>query len=601
MDNLEFLQKIAVRLRIDSLMMTTEAGSGHPTTCLSAAELISSLFFSEMNLNEDEFILSKGHAAPILWAAYAEAGLIDRNELKGLRKITSSLEGHPTPRMPFVKVATGSLGQGLSIGVGFAAGAKMKKTKNKVYVLLGDGECAEGSIWEAANSAVFHKLDNLYAIVDVNRLGQSGPTSHGHDIERHVEKFSAFGWHAVAIDGHSIEEILKTFKDLSGIKKPKAILAKTFKGNGVSFLKDKDGWHGKPLNREELKLALAELGGYPEIKNLSDKMAVLNQAHALRFKFSLPPKEYPSDSEIATREAFGHALLDIGNLSDKAVVIDGDVNNSTGTNLFFKKYPERFFQSFIAEQNMAGVALGFSKAGFLPFVATFSCFLSRAHDQIRMAACSSANIKFIGSHAGVSIGEDGPSQMGLEDLAIFRPIPQCAILYPADAYSTRACTELIANSANISYLRTTRQKTPVIYAINDKFEIGGSKTVKKSSKDLVTIIAAGITVHNAIAAYEELKRDGVLVRILDAYSVKPIDEKGINAAISETSDRAIIVEDHFEAGGLGDAVRAAIKGDAKIIHLAVREIPRSGKPEELMEKYGIGKESIIKAVKDLIC
>jgi transketolase len=609
MPSIEQLQKIANRLRIHSLRMTTKAGSGHPTTCLSMAELMACLFFDEMQydiknpygFNNDEFVLSKGHAAPILWACYAEAGIIEEEKLMNLRRITSTLEGHPTPLMPWVKAATGSLGQGLSIGAGLACAAKMDHSGSRVYVLLGDGECAEGNVWEAANTAFYYLLDNLCVIVDVNRLGQSRETLHGHDIDPYIKKFEAFGWNAIGIDGHSIPQILCALRNARKNKKPTAIVAKTFKGYGVTFLKDKEGWHGKALQPDQLEKALDELGPMPKINAKSFvKKPRPKKQKKLKQVFVLPKKTYPLNTLFTTREAYGHALLALGKINHAVVSIDGDVKNSSYAEEFFKKYPGRSFQSFIAEQNMVGMGIGLSARGYIPFIATFACFLCRAHDQIRMAAYSRTNTKFVGSHVGVSIGEDGPSQMGLEDLAMFRTIPDCLILYPSDAYSTRACVEIMAKQKGISYLRTTRTKTPIIYKKSDTFRIGGSKVIRKSKKDTVTIIAAGITVHNSLKAYEELKKDGIFIRIVDAYSIKPIDKRGIINSLIETKNSVIVVEDHFERGGLGDEVKSILPSTAKMIHLCIKKLPRSGKSEELMDRYGISKKQVIKAVKKLI-
>lgn len=607
MEKREVLENIARRLRIHSLKMTTKAGSGHPTTCLSMAELMACLFFDEMRFNprnpkdwsNDEFVISKGHAAPIVWAAYAEAGIVQEKELMNLRKITSVLEGHPMPRMRWIKAATGSLGQGLSVGVGMALAMKIGKSAGRVFVMMGDGECAEGAVWEAANSAYNFKLSNLCAVVDINRLGQSEQTMHSNDLEAYERKFQAFGWEVIKIDGHNINQILNAFKRANQAKKPSVILAKTVKGKGVSFLEDKNGWHGKPLKEDELKKALEELGTMPEV----DAKKYLKHPRSQRI--FQPPKRYNFKKntyreKTATRRAYGNALLSLGRVNQAVVALDGDVKNSTYAEDFFEAFPDRSFQTYIAEQNMVGMSLGFSAKGFIPFVATFSAFLSRAHDQIRMAAYSFANIKFVGSHSGVSIGADGPSQMGLEDLAIYRPIPGCACLYPCDAYSTEGCVESMARYKGIAYLRTTRPATPLIYSKNHKFPIGGLKVLKKSSRDRAAVIAAGITVHEALKTYEELKEEGIFVRVIDAYSVEPIDKKNIIREVKEAKRKAVVVEDHFKNGGLGDAVAHALAGKAEISYLAIGELPRSGKPEELMDRYGISAPHIKKAVKELI-
>jgi len=607
MDKREILEKIATRLRIHSVKMTTKTGSGHPTTCLSMADLLACLFFDEMkydpknpdNWANDELVLSKGHAAPILWAAYAEAGIIPEKNLMNLRKITSVLEGHPTPRMKWIKSATGSLGQGLAVGVGMALVMKLGKSPGRVYVFSGDAECAEGSVWEAVNMAFLHKLRNLCLIVDINRLGQSGETMHGHDIKAYERKFKAFGWDVITVDGHKIDEILKALKKARENVMPTVILAKTVKGKGISFIENKNGWHGKPLMGENSKRALEELGPMPSIdakKYVRRPKKTQNHQATKRYNF----KRTVYKDETATRRAYGNALLNLGKINETVVAIDGDVKNSTYAEDFFEFFPKRSFQSYIAEQNMVGMSIGMSAKGYLPFLATFSAFLTRAHDQIRMSAYSFSNIKFAGSHCGVSIGGDGPSQMGLEDLSIFRPIPGCAVLYPCDAYSTEACVESMAKHKGLAYIRTTRPATPLIYGQDEKFPIGGSKVLRKSQSDVATVIGAGLTVHEALKAYDELKDERISVRIIDAYSVEPIDKDNISKEVEKAGKKVVVVEDHFQNGGLGDAVAQALSGKAEIVHLAVKDLPRSGKPEELLAKYGIDASHIKKAVKELI-
>ena len=607
MPSISILEKIAKRLRIHSLKMTTAAGSGHPTTCLSSAEIMACLFFQEMRFNpedpfaweNDEFVLSKGHAAPILWAAYAEAGLIPQESLLDLRKITSDLEGHPTPRIPWVKAATGSLGQGLSVGVGLALAQRLAGVKARTFVLMGDGECAEGAVWEAANAAREYKLSNLVAIVDVNRLGQSDATMHQHDIKAYARKFKAFGWEVYEVDGHKIEKILEALASCRKGFGPKVILAKTIKGKGVSFLEDKNGWHGKPLKPEELEKALAELGPMPEVeakKYVRSRPKVRVPRWKESFDFGLP--EYKD--KTATRLAYGLALEKLGKVNQKVVVIDGDVKNSTYTDKFFASFPERSFQSYIAEQNMVGMAMGLAAKGFLPFVATFAAFLTRAHDQIRMAAYSFSNVKFCGSHVGVSIGEDGPSQMGLEDLAMFLPIPNCLVFYPSDAVSAEKCVREAARYKGMVYLRTTRPATPILYPAEEEFPAGGAKILRKSEQDAVTVIGAGITVHEALKAYEMLKKEGIFIRVIDAYSVKPLDAETVVQSVAETGGRVVVAEDHFEQGGLGTAVALVLPEKKFWKHLCIRELPRSGKPEELLARYEIDAEAIARAVKSLL-
>ncbi len=607
MNKREALEKIATRLRIHSLQMTTTAGSGHPTTCLSMADLAACLFFSEMRYNisdphdwgNDEFVLSKGHAAPILWAAYAEAGILPLEDLMSLRRVTSALEGHPTPRISWVKAATGSLGQGLSVGVGIALAQKIGKSPGRTFVMMGDGECAEGSVWEAANSAVLLRLNNLIAIADINRLGQSEATMHGHDLKAYERKFKAFGWEVYKVDGHNVGAILEVFEKVRKAKGPAVLLAKTIKGKGVSFVEDKNGWHGKPLKEDELLRALEEIGPMPEI----DSRKYVRKPRAAqrpRWKRALDFDKSQYTEKTATRLAYGIALQRIGEVNEWVVALDGDVKNSTYAEKFFEAFPKRSFQTYIAEQNMVGMGIGLSAKGFIPFIATFAAFLSRAHDQIRMSAYSFSNIKFCGSHVGVSIGEDGPSQMGLEDMAIFKPIPGCVVLYPCDAFSAEGCLESMLRQEGLAYLRTTRPATPLLYSREESFPIGGSKVLRKGEKDVATVIAAGITVFEALKAHDELKKEGIGIRLIDAYSVQPLDCETIRREVAETGGKVIVVEDHFPSGGLGEAVALALDGNTTIVHLCITRLPRSGKPAELMEMCGISASYILKAVKELI-
>jgi transketolase len=601
------LRKIATRLRIHSLRMTTAAGSGHPTTCLSSADLAACLFFSEMRFNpnnpadpaNDEFVLSKGHAAPLLWAVYAEAGLIPMKSLMDLRKITSDLEGHPTPRMPWVKAATGSLGQGLSVGAGIALAQRLDGSPARTFVLMGDGECAEGQVWEAAGFAAHAGLKSLCAVVDINRLGQSDPTMHEYDIQAYARKFRAFGWDALTVDGHKIDRILETFRKIGKHGKPTVILAKTVKGKGVSFIEDRNGWHGKPLKSDELARALGEIGGLPDV----DSREFIRLPKPFRKANSPPSFDFPRtvyQEKTATRLAYGNALLALGKVNRSVVAVDGDVKNSTYADKFFDAYPGRSIESYIAEQNMVGMGIGLAAKGYVPFIATFAAFLTRAHDQVRMAAYSLSNLKFCGSHVGVSIGEDGPSQMGLEDLAMFRSVPGCVVLYPSDAVSAEACVAAMAAHRGLAYIRTTRPATPVLYAAAEPFPLGGSKVLRRGEKDTVTVIAAGITVHEALKAHEELNKEGIGIRVIDAYSVEPLDTAAIRLEVAETGGRAVVVEDHYAGGGLGEAVAGALAGKAILKHLCVRELPRSGKPEELLEKYGISAGHIVRTIRELV-
>ncbi|MYF55258.1 transketolase [Candidatus Poribacteria bacterium] len=612
MDNLKnTLKQKATNLRIHSLVSTSEAGSGHPTTCLSAADIVSALFFHAMhydcdnaqNPNNDRFVLSKGHAAPLLYAAYAEAGIIPIDDLLTLRQIDSILEGHPTPRFDWTEVATGSLGQGLSLGLGMALNGKyLDKSDYRVYVLLGDGEIAEGSVWEAAALASYYKLNNLIGIIDVNALGQSQRTMYAFDIDTYCQRFDAFGWQSIGIDGHNYDEILPALdKAKTSTDKPTMIIAKTFKGQGVSFLANEDNWHGKAVPKgEELEKALAELGPLNTDIPLQIEPPKPIKTQTPIIKESVPP-EYAPDEEVATRGGYGTGLAKLGDANPNVVALDGDTKNSTYAEQFMKRYPDRFFEMFIAEQNLVGAGIGLAKRGKIPFVSTFAAFLSRAYDHIRMSAISQANIKYAGSHCGVSIGEDGPSQMGLEDLAMFRAIPGAVVLYPSDAVSAERLVAEAAAHEGIVYLRTSRPKTAILYDANDSFPIGGSKVVKKSDRDKVTVVAAGITLHEALKAHETLSTEGISIRIIDVYSIKPIDAKTLISAAADTNNTLITVEDHYPEGGLGDAVLDAVATAGICVHkLAVTGIPRSGKPEELLELHGINANAIIQKVKDVV-
>ena len=589
MSNLRDLKIMANKLRVYSLKSTTAAGSGHPTTCMSCAEIMSCLFFQELK-EDDEFILSKGHAAPILWAAYAEAGLVPVKELMNLRKIDSVLEGHPTPRMPLVKVASGSLGQGLPAGVGMALAKRLDKNNGMIYVLLGDGEMSEGSIWEAANSASYYNLSNLCAIVDVNRLGQTQQTMHGYKLKKYKQKFEAFGWNVMVIDGHKVNHILLALKRAVKSKKPFAIIAKTLKGKGFSFVEDKDGWHGRALNQKELEKALMQIGDV----DVTLKSRVKEKKIEYEFN-NFETNHYPVGDLVSTRTAFGKALVELGKRNNKVVALDGDVKNSTKSMFFFNEFPERSFEFFIAEQNMVGAAVGFSAMDYTPFVATFGAFFSRAYDFIRMAQYSNSNIKLVGSHAGVSVGEDGPSQMGLEDISMFLSMPDSVVLYPCDAVSTEKVVREMARHQGISYMRTTREKTTVIYDVKEKFEIGGLKVLRESKKDKALVIGAGITVHEALKAFEELEKKGIHIRVIDLYSIKPVDEAELIRHAKECKNKVIVVEDHY-ANGIGSVVSEVV---GNIKHLYVKEIPRSGKPEELRAKYKIDANAIVEAVKKI--
>lgn len=601
------LDQLETKVRYLSLFISTEAGSGHPTSSLSATDLMIVLVFggffrydlsNPSNPNNDRLLFSKGHASPLFYSLFAAAGKINDKELKSYRKFGSKLEGHPRPVFPYAEAATGSLGQGLSIGVGMAINAKyLDKLPYKTFVLLGDSEMAEGSLWEAMQIAAHYKLDNLVAILDVNRLGQRGETMYGHNTKAFEKRVSAFGWKTIVIDGHSNKEIIEAYKKASlqdGI--PTMIIAKTIKGKGVSFIEDADGWHGKALKKEELDRAVMELGkidlnvfgNISKPKNLKPKNKSLQRLKSF---------SYPKEKAVATRKAYGNALMRIFPRFPKIVSLDAETSNSTFSETFQKEYKDNFFEMYIAEQNMVGVALGLSRRGKIPFVSTFAAFFSRAHDQIRMSQYSEGNIKFVGSHAGVSIGEDGPSQMGLEDIAIFRSMIGSTVLYPSDAVSTEKLVEESAMIKGNVYIRTTRKDTSILYDEKEEFPIGGSKVLRKSSKDVTTVVAAGITLHEALEAYEELKKKGILIRVIDLYSIKPLDQKTLDKAAKETK-ALIVVEDHFPEGGIAEAVRSSLSIPAKVISLAVRKISGSGTPDELLSYEGISKEAIVKEVKN---
>jgi transketolase len=606
------LTNAATRLRIDSVRSTTEAGSGHPTSCCSAADLLAALFFAEMRFDpkdphhpgSDRFVLSKGHAAPILYAAWAEAGAFDRSELLKLRELGSDLEGHPTPRLPFVDVATGSLGQGICAAIGSALNARRIKSDYRTYCLLGDGESAEGSVWEAAEIAATDGLDNLCAITDANALGQSRPTMWQHDMEQFARRWRAFGWHAIVIDGHDMNAILDAYAEARATSgRPTMILARTVKGKGVSFVEGKEGWHGKPFKKgEEADRAIADLEKQfvpaPEGLDLAKQIARPSSRPAEPpAPKPIPPPAYKLGDQVATREAYGTAIAKLAEADFRVVALDADVKNSTFSEKFEKVAPERFYQNFIAEQVMVGSAMGLAARGAIPFPSTFACFLTRAADFVRMAAIGNVNVKFAGSHAGVSIGEDGPSQMALEDLAMFRTQPDIAVVYPADAVSTERLIAAMASHKGPVYMRTSRPKTPVIYSNDERFTIGGLKVLRESGSDKATVVAAGVTLFEALRAYEQLKATGTHIRVIDLYSLQPIDRDALIAAGRASGGRIITVEDHYAAGGIGDAVAEAVESAGITVHrIAVREIPHSGKPEELLDRYGISAKHIIEAV-----
>ncbi len=606
----EQLARIAKLVRYYILVSTTEAGSGHPTSSLSATDLMSCLLFggtfrfdadNPEHPNNDRLIFSKGHASPLLYALWAAAGRVSEEELKTMRKFGSPLEGHPTPAFRYAEAATGSLGQGLPIGLGMALNAKyLDKLSYRTYVLLGDSEMAEGSQWEAVQIAAHYKLDNLIGIIDVNRLGQRGETMYGRDLGAYEKRISSFGWETIVIDGHNIDEIMAAYRKATQAEgRPVMVIAGTIKGKGVSFIEDKNGWHGKPLNKEQLKQALTELG---EVDMSARGEIAVPENSRLPALQPQPPQKilYLADKPVATRKAYGNALARLFPKFPDMVVLDAEVSNSTFSDVFKEKHPERFFEMFIAEQNMVGAALGISRRGKIPFVSTFAAFMTRAFDQIRMSQYSDASIKFCGSHAGVSIGEDGPSQMGLEDIAMFRTILGSVVLYPSDAVSTEKVVEEAAKHKGLVYIRTTRTDTPIIYKTSEEFPIGGAKVLRQSDRDTVAVIAAGITVHEALAAYEALNKEGVLIRVIDLYSIKPADKETLKKAAGVVQ-AFVTVEDHFSEGGIGETVRSLVADiDVPVHSLCVRKMPKSGRPGELLDYEEISRDAIINKVKELI-
>ncbi|MHB8843137.1 MAG: transketolase [Nitrospirota bacterium] len=603
------LEGLAKLIRYYSLASTTEAGSGHPTSSLSAADLMAGLIFGGIfrydladpaHPNNDRLIFSKGHASPLFYAIWAAAGAVTEKELMSLRKFGSPLEGHPTPAFRFTEAATGSLGQGLSIGAGMALNAKfLDKLPYRTYVLLGDSEMAEGSVWEAMELAAYYKLNNLIGVLDVNRLGQRGETMYGHDLAVYKDRIAAFGWETIVIDGHHLPQIKTAFEQaMRSLDKPVMVIARTLKGKGISFIEDRNGWHGKALKKDELARAMDELG--PFDRDLRGTIAPPEESRPAGTRSQkADPVMYLTDKPVATRHAYGTALSRLYQQYPDMVVLDGEVSNSTYAEIFKNEHPGHFFEMFVAEQNMVGTALGLSRRGKVPFVSSFAAFLTRAADQIRMSRYSNANIKLCGSHAGVSIGEDGSSQMGLEDIALFRAILGSVVLYPSDAVAAEKLVEQMVKHKGICYLRTTRKDTPILYRNDEAFWIGGSKVLRSSKKDAATVVAAGITVHEALKAYEELKKEGILIRVIDLYSVKPVDVATLRQAAEDTGV-LVTVEDHYAEGGIADAVRTALSKHPVPVHsLAVRAMPKSGKPDELMEYEAISASSIVSLVKVL--
>ena len=605
--------ELAQQLRVDSIRSTTAAGSGHPTSSMSAADLMAVLlsrylrydFHNPKNPHNDHLIFSKGHAAPLLYSMYKAAGAISDQELLSLRKFGSLLEGHPVPLLPYVDVATGSLGQGLPIGVGIGiAGKYLDKLPYRIWVVLGDSEMAEGSIYEALELGAHYGLSNLIGILDMNRLGQRGETMLGWNSAAYAARASAFGWHPIEIDGHDVDEISESYAEAERLGQPTLIIARTVKGKGFKEIENKEGWHGKALPPDMAERAIAELGG---------ERHIIVEVHRPELDTPLPqptllPVKLPSyatGSQVATRSAYGDALKALGDARSDVVAVDGEVSNSTFAETFGKAHPDRFFEQYIAEEQMVGSAVGLGVRGYQAFASTFAAFFARAYDFIRMAAISRANIKLCGSHAGVSIGEDGPSQMALEDLAMMRAVHGSVVLYPSDANQTGHLVAAMADHHGISYLRTTREKTPVLYSSDEPFSIGGSRVLRQSGEDRVTVVAAGITLHETLKAYDMLQTEGIAIRIVDAYSVKPIDAVGLWEAARATNYQVIVVEDHWLEGGLGDAVLEAFSSTPQreekgripaVTKLAVHRMPGSGTPAQLLEAAGIDAHHIVAAV-----
>jgi transketolase len=595
MGDRDLWRELGQQLRVDAVRASAKAGSGHPTSSMSAADLAAVLladhfrydFDDPRNRANDRLIFSKGHASPLVYGIFRAAGALSEDEFMTYRQFGSRLEGHPTPVLPWVDVATGSLGQGLPIGVGVAlAGKRLDRLPFRVWVICGDSEMAEGSMWEAIEHAAFYELDHLTAIIDVNRLGQRGETMHGWDLASYTERLRAFGWHAIEIDGHDVEEIDAAYREAEQTGgKPTAIVAKTIKGKGYSKVEDQGGWHGKAVAEE----AVEELGG---IRNITIDVPKPEKREPHRFEPE--PQEWPSyeiGSEVSTRKAYGEALAALGGERGDVVALDGEVSNSTFSEIFRDAHPDRFFEMYIAEQQMVAAAVGMQILNWKPFASTFAAFMTRAYDFVRMAAVSRATIKLCGSHAGVSIGEDGPSQMGLEDLAAFRAVNGSTVLYPCDGHQTAKLVRAMADLDGISYLRTTRSDTAVLYEPDEEFPVGGSKTLRSSDDDEVAIVAAGITVHEALKAADALADEGIRARVIDCYSVKPIDA----ATLQGLAMPIVTVEDHWAEGGLGEAVLAVL-ADAEerppVAVLGVREMPNSGKPAELLAAAGIDAEAI---------
>jgi transketolase len=611
----EQLRELGQQLRVDSIRSSTSAGSGHPTSSMSAADLLAVLIGRHLRYDwnvphepaNDHLIFSKGHASPLLYSVFKAVGVVSDDELMTeYRRFGSRLEGHPTPALPWVDVATGSLGQGLPYGVGIAlAGRYLDKLPYRVWVLCGDSEMAEGSMWEALDKAGYYHLANLIVIIDVNRLGQRGPTELSWDLDSYARRAEAFGAHVLEVDGHDVADIDKALAHAGepDADRPTVIVAKTEKGRGFSEVQDRENWHGKPLPADMAQRAIIELGGERNLQVSGLRPQPSGRPHRPEpggQQVTMPT--YTRGAKVATRKAYGDALKALGTRQD-VVALDGEVSNSTFADEFAQTYPERYFEMFIAEQQMVAAAIGFSARGYRPFASTFAAFLTRAYDFIRMGSISQASICLVGSHAGIEIGADGPSQMGLEDLSMIRAVHGSTVLYPCDATSTAALVNHMSDQPGISYLRTTRGAYPVLYEDGEPFPIGGCKVHGSTPADQVTLIGAGVTLHQCIAAAAALRNDGIAARVIDLYSVKPVDTATLTVAARETG-RFVLVEDHHAEGGLGEAVLEALAGlglsGLAIAHLAVTNMPGSGTTEELLDEAGISADHIATAARRLI-
>ena len=609
-DRTQLWNDLAAQIAVDSLRATTAAGSGHPTSSMSSAHLLAVLFADHLRTDvgdprspaNDRFVMSKGHAAPGLYATLKAIGAIDDETLLSLRRMGSPIQGHPAPvpELPWIDVASGSLGQGLAVGLGMALAMRMDGAPSTAWVLLGDSEMAEGSVWEAMEAAAYHEVGNLTAVLDLNRLGQRGPTMHGWQGDVFRDRAAAFGWTAIQVDGHDVDAIDAAYRAALADDRPTIVIARTEKGHGVSFLADQEGWHGKAVPADRLEAAIAELGGARDLRVTPPSPPDWKPVQVGELR-AAPAPAY--DGPVATRKAFGDALAWLAGHRPDLVVLDGEVGNSTYTEDVARVAPERFVQLYIAEQCMVGVQTGLQALGKTAWAASFGAFLTRAYDQIRMGVISRADLRLCGSHAGVSIGEDGPSQMAVEDLAMFRALDGSTVLYPADGTSTVKLVAAMCDHPGVTYLRTTREATFSLYGADEAFPIGGSKTLAEGTTDDVTLIGAGVTLHACMGAAERLGADGITARVIDAYSVKPIDASTVRRALDDTG-AIVVVEDHRVEGGLGAAVLEALAATGplagRVVQLGVHDLPGSGTPEELRAWAGIDEDAIVAAAREAV-